>query len=409
MSRIEVLNILLHKQTIATLTRLPGDRTIFAFDQNYLDDWNRPRLGLSFEDVHGEIKNSFRAYQTRVMPFFANLLPEGRLREYLAASHGVRSERDFELLRCLGLDLPGAVSVEPNDSLHTGSVRGKSPELSHENAQVDALSFSLAGVQIKFSALQNNAGGLTVPASGRGGAWIVKFPSNRFNGVVANEYSMMKLAKRIGIDVPAVELFDQSQLENVPREFETMGESVLAVKRFDRLTDGEAVHVEDFAQVFGVFPEQKYENASLRNIARVLHVEAGEKDLAEFIRRAVFNVLIGNGDMHLKNWALIYRDKVHPELAPAYDFVSTVPYIPNEKFALNISRTKNFSAIDKQELIHFAAKARVPQQLVISVACETIEKFVEAWESEKLNLPLPDFVRTAIDKHLVTLPILKIV
>ena len=46
----------------------------------------------------------------------------------------------------------------------------------------------------------------------------------------------------------------------------------------------------------------------------------------EFVRRATFNILISNGDAHLKNWSLIYRNSKSPTLSPAYDLVSTALY-----------------------------------------------------------------------------------
>mgnify|MGYP006429708259 CR=1 FL=1 len=69
-----------------------------------------------------------------------------------------------------------------------------------------------------------------------------------------------------------------------------------AICRFDRTRDGARVHVEDFAQVFGVLPDAKYGRASYRNVAEVLGIETSEADVAEFVRRLVFNVLIGNQD-----------------------------------------------------------------------------------------------------------------
>ena len=68
-----------------------------------------------------------------------------------------------------------------------------------------------------------------------------------------------------------------------------------------------------------------------------MHITS-EADIAEFIRRLTFNTLIGNADMHLKNWSMIYPDRRRAALAPAYDLVSTIPYIPDPKAALNVSR-----------------------------------------------------------------------
>src|SRR5438046_9102038 len=92
--------------------------------------------------------------------------------------------------------------------------------------------------------------------------------------------------------------------------------------------------MEDFAQVFGLYPHRKYHHRSYANIAGVLWAETGEHGTYEFVRRLAFSVLIGNADMHLKNWSLIYRDQRMPELSPAYDFVATLPFIPEDKLAL---------------------------------------------------------------------------
>jgi len=47
------------------------------------------------------------------------------------------------------------------------------------------------------------SGGLTIPAGGMGGSWIVKLPSTRFAAVPENEYAMLALARAVGIEVPA--------------------------------------------------------------------------------------------------------------------------------------------------------------------------------------------------------------
>src|SRR5690606_26240634 len=114
---------------------------------------------------------------------------------------------------------------------------------------------------------------------------------------------------------------------------------------------------------------------------------------------------IGNGDMHLKNWSLIYRDRQRAELSPAYDFVSTIAYIPDDKSALSFSRRKAFSDYTADELEHLAAKAALPRKLVLDTAEETVALFMQGWATEKNHLPKDQDVRSAIDKHLRVLPI----
>jgi serine/threonine-protein kinase HipA len=268
-----------------------------------------------------------------------------------------------------------------------------------------ALRFSLAGVQIKFSAVNETTGGLTIPAQGIGGSWIVKLPSREFEGVPENEYSMMTLARLIGMNVPAIDLIEPSDIENLPQGVEGLNGKAFVIERFDRLSDGSLVQVEDFAQIFGVYPEQKYGKASMRNIATVLASETSNDDIAEFIRRLVFNTLIGNDDMHLKNWSVFYPDRRNAALSPAYDFVSTIPYIPGDKAALKFSRTKRFDEFSEDELSHLAAKAQLPETLVLDTARETVELFRQYWKTEKQNLPLALQIIIVIEDHIATVPL----
>jgi serine/threonine-protein kinase HipA len=320
---------------------------------------------------------------------------------------GIQEQREFLLLWVLGRDLPGAVTVEPADREAWPSAgpldetHGASTANTHENA----LRFSLAGVQLKFSAITDATGGLTIPASGVGGRWIVKLPSQQYRGVPENEFSMMTLARMIGINVPAIDLVDVKAIGNLPSGVDRLGDKAFVIERFDRRDDGSPVHIEDFAQVYGVYPEDKYRKANFRNIASVIATESDHADMAEFIRRLTFNTLIGNGDMHLKNWSLTYPDQRRARLSPAYDFVSTIPYIPGDQAALNFSRTRRFDEFTEDELSHLAAKAALPRKLVMDTARETVELFMERWRKERAHLPMGVDVVEAVDRHLETLPI----
>ena len=147
----------------------------------------------------------------------------------------------------------------------------------------------------------------------------------------------------------------------------------------DRTENGRRVHVEDFAQVFGLYPERKYERASYRNIAEVLWAETSEKDIVEFIRRLIFNALIGNADMHLKNWSLIYPDGRSPALSPGYDFVSTIAWLPDENMALKLGRSKQMTDLSFDQLAYLAGTARIPEKLVLDTARETVVRFMDLW------------------------------
>lgn len=406
MADIPVLTVRLYDQEIGTITHVGGERTLFAFNEAYVGNPDRPTLGLRFKDQFGGLLTDFRPYKIRLMPFFSNLLPEGHLRKYLAERAGIRADREFFLLWVLGQDLPGAITVTPADGQAWPDAAYDEPEGEIAKAAAeDALRFSLAGVQLKFSAVTHPSGGLTIPASGVGGGWIVKLPSREFPKVPENEYSMMSLAKMVNINVPSIDLVNVSAIGNMPEGIDQLGQKAFVIERFDRSSESGVTHIEDFAQVFGVYPEDKYKKASFRNLISVVAAESDHDNIAEFIRRLTFNVLIGNGDMHLKNWSLIYPDRRHARLSPAYDFVSTIPYIPNDQSALTFSRTKDFAGYTIDELEHLAAKAALPRKLVTDTTKETVSLFMDRWASEKSHLPMDGNVVEAIDNHLEKLPI----
>ena len=392
------LDVSLSGRRIGTLARLDGDRSIFSFDDDYVANGERATLSLAYKDAFGALVNEPRAYQTRIEPFFSNLLPEGTLRDYLARRAGVKAVREYQLLGQLGADLPGAVEVLPvgvetiiQDEADTSEVAEQAKH---------ALRFSLAGVQLKFSAIRNDGknGGLTIPVGGSGGDWIIKLPSARHPDVPENEFAAMNLAAALGIEVPETNLIPIDAVDGLPEGINRYGASAYAIRRFDRSSNG-AVHVEDFAQVFGVFSDEKYENASYRQRLKVLAIETDENSVVEFVRRLTYSVLIGNGDMHLKNWSLIYPDGRRPTLSPAYDLVSTVPYIPEENSALKFHRSREWRSFTYDELAIIADRAKVPTRLVLDTAKMTVEQFDDTWSREKSNLPFSSDVIDAIDKH----------
>lgn len=404
MADISVLSVLLHDKEIGTLTQLPSDRSIFSFTEAYIDDPGRATVSLSFKDPHGNLITDHKSTQTRVLPFFANLLPEAHLRDYLAARAGVKSVRDFPLLWALGEDLPGAIRIASTDGESWPKDNANATlEVSDENTP---LRFSLAGVQLKFSALMEAHGGLTIPTRGVGGHWIIKLPSNTYAGVPENEFAMMTLAGKVGIDVPDIKLIDLAEIEGLPSGIGNLTGQAFAIRRFDR-TEDRAVHTEDFAQIYGVYPDRKYEKASYRNIASVVWIETGEEGLAEFIRRLIFNILIGNADMHLKNWSFIYPDKVNAQLAPAYDFVSTIAFIKDDNLALTFGHSKRWEDVSEEELHWFSGKAKLPTKLVLDTARKTVADFMETWPKEKAQLTLTKDAQDRLDKHLENVPLVR--
>lgn len=398
-----VLEVRLGPTLVGTITGLGHESSVFTFDRNYLEDPARPTLSLGFKGPEGQLVGDLRPTRVKLHPFFSNLLPEGHLRGYLAARGNVHAEREFFLLWLLGTDLPGAVEVRALD----GSSPPAAEDLQDSGARrADLpLRFSLAGIQLKFSAVMETQRGLTVPVGGVGGDWIVKLPSLRFEAVPETEYVLMRLAAAVGIDVPETQLVPTAEIGGLPKNLPEAFGQALAVRRFDRPAIGHRIHLEDFAQVFSLYPEEKYKKASYGNIARVLWLETGEPGVTEFVKRLAFNALIGNADAHLKNWSLLYPDGRTPKLAPAYDLVGTVGYTPDEKLALSIAGTKLFANLDADRFRRFAEKAGLPVKSTVRTATEMAQQIRETWPKHEPLQLLPSKVRAAIETHMSGVPL----
>ncbi len=337
----EQFAVYLHERLIGRLLRRE-DRTRFTFEKDYVSDPDRAILGLCFEE---NLKGTWSA-NVSLPPWFSNLLPEGILRDWVAEQRGIKEVREMELLAEVGHDLPGAVRVLPIDEPLQDEPTWETPNAPPRTSAGVEWRFSLAGVAMKFSMLEREDR-FTAPATGEYGDWIVKLPDGRHADVPSNEYAMMKLAERVGIDVPEVRLVSRELIQDIPDQVWGQETRAYAIRRFDRTPDRRLVHVEDLAQVRGIYPADKY-MGSFETVAALVHRRRDARALEEFTRRLAFNVLIGNGDAHLKNWSLIYRDPRRPTLAPAYDLVATFVYRPTgspEDLGLRFDGSKRFERI----------------------------------------------------------------
>ena len=260
---------------------------------------------------------------------------------------------------------------------------------------------------MKFSALAKKRGGLTIPVKGVGGDWIVKLPAQNYAHVPENEYAIMDLASRIGIPVPEIKLVSLTSIENLPQMGVLAGRMALAVKRFDRTSTKQRIHIEDFAQVYNVSPDKKYEGANFSALASMIWILTGTVGLTDFVRRLTFTILTGNGDMHLKNWSFIYPDGKMPILAPAYDLLSTVPYIPHDGLALKLFDTKEMKAIGLEHFMALAKKAQVPEHLVLQTVRDTVAATFSAWRENAKHYDLSRSIRESIHAHMLSLNLCK--
>lgn len=357
-----------------------GDHTRFVFLESYLLDPDRAILGLAFEqNLTGR-----HAAALRLPAWFSNLLPEGALRDWIAADRNVSADREMELLAQVGHDLPGAVRVLPcDDKDHILDDSGWGfDERRKRPAQDDVhpeMRFSLAGVALKFSMLAEDDR-LTLPAFGQGGDWIVKLPDRAYADVPRNEYAMMSLATAAGIDVPEVRLYHRDELDSLPSRVWPGTETLAyAVRRFDRDEKRRPVHIEDLAQVRGVYPNEKY-LGNYETVAALVYRRHDVTALQEFARRLAFTALISNGDAHLKNWSLIYRDPRTPTLSPAYDLVCTRAYMgKGETLGMKFAGSRRFNAVTIRTFERLERRLHAEGAGLRDIVADLVDRVHSAW------------------------------
>ncbi len=236
-------------------------------------------------------------------------------------------------------------------------------------AAIRADKMSIQGVQPKLSA-KLNVKDEVFNIVDRGGEYILKPQNNFYPELPENESLTMKLAELIGIEVPLSGMVISSD-----------GKFTYFIKRFDRYGRNKKLSVEDFAQLAGKSRETKYDY-SMEKLVTLIDTfctfPAIEK--VKLFRLTIFNFLIGNEDMHLKNFSLITREN-KVELSPAYDLLNTTIVVPRtqEEIALPIAgKKRNLSA---KILIDYFAKERMKlNNIIISQVINKIIAELSNWE-----------------------------
>lgn len=196
-----------------------------------------------------------------------------------------------------------------------------------QQAQKLAGKLSISGVQPKLSVRLDKKNNELIVVS-EGGEYILKPQTSTFPNIPENEQCCMDIAERLGIDIPSHCL--------LPLKDNSLA---YTVKRFDREKGGK-YHQEDFSQILEM--NDKYKG-SVENIGRKLKEisSAPGYDGQLLFERVVLNFIIGNGDAHLKNHSITYKEG-DIRLAPAYDIVCSKLVIPDEEdSAITINGKKN--------------------------------------------------------------------
>lgn len=244
-------------------------------------------------------------------------------------------------------------------------------EFTAEQQRQEAISragkMSIQGIQLKLSAVLRITEG-RFEVVNRGGRYILKPQSLDFPELPENEDVTMRMAAAVGIEVPVHGL-----LRSVDDSF------TYFIKRFDR-EGRDRLPVEDFAQLSGESRDTKYDS-SMEKVATVIDQFCTFPALerVKLLERTLFSFLVGNEDMHLKNFSLISRDE-KVELAPAYDFLNTTIALKaaKEELALPVKRKK--SKLTRNELLNYFARDRLQiNEKVMSDVRSRFAKASPAW------------------------------
>jgi serine/threonine-protein kinase HipA len=317
-------------------------------------------------------------------PFFANLLPEEKIRAVVARNLGISLNNDYGLLERIGGDCAGAVSLYPEtgephrepgtyrqltlDELNTIiSELPQRPLLAGEKG----IRLSLAGAQKKlpiyYDEQHYHLGYGTAPST-----YIIKPAIENLDGTVENEAFCMALAQAVGLDVPRSFIHQHEETR------------VFVVRRFDRVAAGEGtrrLHQEDFCQALQIPPEYKYESeggpslAACFDLVRRTSIRSG-RDVLSLLNWVIFNYLIGNSDAHGKNISLLLLPE-GPLLAPFYDLLSTRIYAHYglaEGLAMKIGGESDPRAIRNKQWEQFAEEVGIKPRLVLSRVADMVKK-----------------------------------
>lgn len=403
------LDVFLGGIFVGRLSEDDAGRTSFHISEQYRRLPQRPVLSQSFED---NLSKVYRGRRNELPAFFANLVPEGPLRELIETSLEIPPEDPMALLGAVGGDLPGAVELRPGigePAEPAEPVEGNGLDEDHPppdaSPESRLLRFSLAGVQLKFSVLREGDK-LVLPVRGQHGEWIAKLDSSRFPRVAENEMATLEWARAAGFDVPECYLAPMAAMSPPLRGYGNPDGHVLVIRRYDR-EGGRRVHQEDFAQVVGLSPKLKYDQVTYEQLAKLVKAIAGPEAYFEFVKRLAFVVASGNGDAHLKNWSLLYPDGVEARLTPLYDQVSTVAWPDvSRDLALKFAGLKSLRQVDERSFMRLAEKSESDTARTMTVLIECLERISSAWHESMAPQIMPPDHAEALQDHWANVPLL---
>ena len=372
---MKTLQVIYHGQRVGELHQTSTGRLSFAYAQAWLssDDARTISNSLTLK------ANTFE--ERECIGFFGGLLPEESNREVIAKNLGISSKNDFAMLKEIGGECAGAISLieAGQDSIqqevsyqHVSELELEAIILKLPKAPLLAgtreIRLSLAGAQNKL-ALFRDKQGFALPLNESPSSHILKPDSHHFPKLVENEAYCLWLSAQCGLPTAEAEVLHVGSQRS------------LLIKRYDRTGAGEQLtrlHQEDFCQALGVPSRTKYQaegGPSLADCFALIRKTSTQpaRDLITLFEATIFNYLIGNNDAHGKNFSFLYSPiETRPSLrlAPLYDLVCTAYFEDlSPKMAMKIGnaylasdiRLKHWEAF--WEAIGFSKRQALKQSL----------------------------------------------
>lgn len=300
-------------------------------------------------------------------PIFQMNIPEGALLEAIRRSIAkLAGDDDLTILRVTGgnqigrnrFSLPGDTSPgveETPETLDDLLSYPDTKELFNDLVSKYALRSGVSGVQPKVMLEATERGTAAV------GGYIVKSWGIEYPQLAANEFFCMTAAQRAGLPVPEFHLSENGGL--------------FVMKRFDMASDGSAMGFEDMCALQALGTSQKYSSTCervARSIKDFVSPEFRQIARERFFASLVLSCMVRNGDAHLKNFGVLYKRPGAPViLAPVFDVVTTVAYIPKDIPALSLAGTKKWwsrKMLEKFAVVHLALPIGKNAQIFEEVA-----------------------------------------
>ena len=332
---------------------------------------------------------TFDSQTTRT--FFENILPPEVVRKKLGKILHLSRNNIFGFLKAIGGDCAGAVSLHAETTVVETGKPARMELSKEETARIlsglrktplnlgAAKGFRISGTGAQDKLIACVDGGkVFLPLFGEPSTHILKPPVPDYPDSVFNEFFCMKLAARVGIPVSECDILFFK------------GEPCYCVRRYDRTVDESGkvlrLHQEDFCQMLGVGQEEKYESEGGPSIRAcfglIREMQMGTVGQIDFIRRVVFNYLIGNGDAHGKNFSVLYRGR-RAILAPSYDLLCTEVYKSLARTcAMSIGGEFSFDSITRKHFHRMAEECRIYPAAVL----EEIDNLTGTIQSEASKL-----------------------